>query len=125
MPAPLAIDIKTRAVERFFINWTLHPSNHGVSPGHMHNLPFLYAGAAPDSVLWLAVRAMAFADMRNETLVGNVDVPFHVEARQHYGAALARTRVIVGEDGGLANDEVLNAILLIDDFEVGYALFSA
>lgn len=32
---PLKRDIETRAVERFFVNWTLHPSNHGGSPGEL------------------------------------------------------------------------------------------
>jgi hypothetical protein len=33
VPGPLKRDVETRAVERFFVNWTLHPSNHGVTPG--------------------------------------------------------------------------------------------
>lgn len=33
VPEPLKRDVETRAVERFFVNWTLHPSNHGRSPG--------------------------------------------------------------------------------------------
>lgn len=33
VPEPLRRDVETRAVERFFVNWTLHPSNHGGSPG--------------------------------------------------------------------------------------------
>jgi hypothetical protein len=33
VPGPLKKDLETRAVERFFINWTLYPSNHGESPG--------------------------------------------------------------------------------------------
>jgi hypothetical protein len=33
IPQPLKRDVETRAVERFFVNWTLYPSNHGESPG--------------------------------------------------------------------------------------------
>jgi hypothetical protein len=35
VPEPLKRDVETRAVERFFVNWTLHPSNHGGSPGKL------------------------------------------------------------------------------------------
>jgi len=117
VPEPLKRDLETRAVERFFVNWTLHPSNHGASPGHMHDLPMLYLSAPPDSILWLAVRAVAFADMRNES-AGNV--PFYIKARQHYGAALNSTRMMIHNQQDLANDRVLSAILLIDNFELMY-----
>ncbi len=33
VPEPLKRDVETRAVERFFVNWILHPSNHGGTPG--------------------------------------------------------------------------------------------
>jgi hypothetical protein len=33
IPEPLKRDVDTRAVERFFVNWILYPSNHGTSPG--------------------------------------------------------------------------------------------
>ena len=33
VPGPLKRDLDTRAIERFFHDWTLHPSNDGVSPG--------------------------------------------------------------------------------------------
>lgn len=122
VPGPLKEDVETRAVDRFFVNWTLYPGNDGVSPGHMHNLYPLYLSAPPGSVLWLAVRAVACADMRHED-VG--DTPFHIKARQYYGAALSRLRVAAHEEQRLANDQVLAAILLIDNFEVPqcYAIF--
>jgi hypothetical protein len=81
----------------------------------MHDLPMLYLSAPPDSVLWLAVRAMAFADMRGQNAG---DVPFYIKARQHYGAALNRMRMIVHDQQDLADDRILSAILLIDSFEV-------
>jgi hypothetical protein len=81
----------------------------------MHDLPMLYRSAPPDSILWLAVRAMAFADMRGE-FAGSI--PFYIKARQHYGAALNRMRMILHDQEDLANDRVLSAILLIDSFEV-------
>lgn len=122
VPRSLERDVETRAVDRFFINWTLYPGNDGVSPGHMHNLYPLYLNALPGSVLWLAVRAVAWADMRHES-VG--DTPFNIKARQYYGAALSRLRVAAYEEQRLANDQVLAAILLIDNFEVPqrYAIF--
>ncbi|KIW26162.1 hypothetical protein, variant [Cladophialophora immunda] len=117
VPGPLKRDVETRAVARFFVNWTLYPGNDGVVPGHMHDLYPLYLSAPPGSVLWLAVRAVACADMRHES-VG--DTPFHIKARQYYGAALNGLRVVAHEEHRLASDQVLAAILLIDNFEKMY-----
>lgn len=108
-------DAETRAVDRFFVNWTLYPGNEGQSPGHMHHLLPLYRSAPPQSVLWLAVHALACADMRHESVEG---IPFNIRARQYYGAALSLLREVAHEGQGLANDQVLAAILLIDNFEV-------
>ncbi|KAH8899986.1 hypothetical protein GQ53DRAFT_676167 [Thozetella sp. PMI_491] len=116
VPAPLRRDVETRAVERFFVNWTLHPSNHA-SAGHMHDLPSLFQGAQPDSALYLAVRAVAFADMKNESAEG---VPFYIKARQQYGATLNRVRAMVNNRDDLGSDQVLSAMLLIDNFELVY-----
>jgi hypothetical protein len=77
----------------------------------------LFHEAPRDSVLWLAVRAVAFADMRNES-AGNV--PFHVKARQHYGAALNKMRTVIDDQQDLGDDSVLSAMILIDNFEVEY-----
>ena len=74
----------------------------------------LYLGAPPESILWLAVRAVAFADMKNESAE---NLPFYIKARQHYGAALNRTLVIVQDERGLAHDRILAALLLVDNFE--------
>ncbi|KAI9737249.1 MAG: hypothetical protein M1818_005781 [Claussenomyces sp. TS43310] len=114
VPGPLKRDLESRAVDRFFVNWTLYPGNDGASPGHMQSLSPLYFNAPPHSVLWLAVWAVACADMKHE-IVG--DTPFHIKARQYYGAALSRLRVVAQEQS-LVNDQVLAAILLIDDFAV-------
>ena len=105
----------TRALDRFFVNWTLYPLNDGVSPGYMHDLPMLYLSATPESVLWLAVRAVAFADMKHAT-VG--EIGFYIMARQHYGAALSRIRAAAHEEQELTNDHILAATLLIDNFEI-------
>lgn len=141
IPEPLRRDVETRAVERFFVNWTLHPSNHGGSPGefsqlgqweilvflilltiiylgYMHELPMLFMNAQEDSVLWLAVRAVAFADIRNEN-TGNVS--FHTKSRQHYGAALNRMRAVINDQQNLGDDRILFSMLLIDNFEVLYS----
>lgn len=113
---PLKRDPETRAVDRFFVNWTLYPLNKGASTGYMHDLPALYFSAPPKSALWQAVRAVAFADM-NRANTGRND--FQTMARQCYGATLSRIRAAAQEEQELANDHVLAAILLIDNFEVG------
>ena len=115
VPGPLKKDLETRAVERFFVNWTLYPENDGTSPGHMHNLHSLYSTVLPGSVLWLAVRAVAFADMR---LPDVGEIPFHIKARESYGAALVRLRDVVTEQKEFVDNRVLAALLLIDNFEV-------
>jgi len=112
---PLKRDLETRAVERFFVNWTLYPENDGTSPGHMHNLHSLYSTVLPGSVLWLAVRAVAVADMRRPD---GGEIPFHIKARQYYGAALVRLRDVLNEQKEVVDDHVLAALLLIDNFEV-------
>ena len=71
--------------------------------------------APPDSVLWLVIRAMAFADMRNAFAE---EASFHIKARQHYGASLASMREIARNEESLPNDQVLAALLFIDCFEV-------
>lgn len=141
VPEPLKRDVETRAVERFFVNWMLHPSNHGGFPGklimlgrretpgllillitiyvgYMHELPMLFLSVQQDSVIWLAVRAVAFADIRNESS-GNV--PFHTKSRQHYGAALNRMRTVLNDQQNLGDDKILFSMLLIDNFEVFYS----
>ena len=115
LPEPLKRDVNTRAVDRFFVNWILHPGSSGVSPGHLHDLPLLYKDSAPGSVLWLSVRALAFADMKT---VHDGNIPFSVKARKHYGAALIRMREAAMDQQALADDRTLAALLLIDNFEV-------
>lgn len=81
----------------------------------MHELPMLFQSAEPDSVLWLAIRAVAFADLREES-AGNV--PFRIKARHSYGAALTSMRAIIADQQNLDDDHILSAMLLIDNFEV-------
>ena len=115
IPTSLTLDRDTRAVDRFFVNWTLYPRNDGLSLGHMHTLQSLYLSVPPESVLWLAVRAMAFADIRQCSTFGN---EYHIKARRHYGKALTCMRECVDDSREALDDPVLAAVLLIDDFEV-------
>lgn len=116
IPEPLKRNIETRAIERFFVDWTMHPSS--VSPGHMHHLPMLYESAPAGTVLPLVVQAVAFADTRNT--YDSDDVPFAVKAQRSYGAALARMRTIADNEENFASDRVLAALLLFDCYEVVY-----
>lgn len=102
---PLRRDIESRAVDRLFVNWTLYPCNEGMSAGYMHDLLRLFQGAPPDSILWLIVRATAFADMRQYRTTDNVS--FATMALQHYGASLRRLRTLAADEQDLANDRVL------------------
>ena len=115
IPRSMITDLDTSAVDRFFVNWTLYPRNDGLSLGHMHSLQALYLSVPPESVLWLAVRAMAFADIRRNSTSG---MEYHIKARRHYGKALTRIRESVDGSREALDDSVLAAVLLIDDFEV-------
>ena len=115
LPEPLKRDVEARAVDRFFVNWILYPGPAGTSHGHLHNLPILYQDTKPGSVLWHAVRAVAFADMRH---LRHGDILFSTKARLSYGAALAGIRMNAANDRELATDHVLAALLLVDGFEV-------
>jgi hypothetical protein len=58
--------------------------------------------------------------MRHET---SGSVPFHVKARQHYGAALDGMRAVIADgQEDLGSDSVLTAMLLVDNFEVSLPL---
>ena len=115
IPEPLKRDLEVRAVDRFFINWIIHPSRDGLSPGHMHDLPKLYYSCPSGSILWLAVRAVAFADTKNAR---HNDVTFDIKARSSYGSVLARIRESAVNDHELASDHMLVSLLLVDTFEV-------
>ncbi|KAB5533618.1 hypothetical protein GE09DRAFT_972809 [Coniochaeta sp. 2T2.1] len=117
VPEPLKRDVEIRAVERFFVNWTVCPSKEGSSPGYMWELPTLFSNAKKGSVLWHAVRAVAFADMKGES---RDSVPYHLKARQHYGAALSCMRTVIADQTELGTDSIMTAILLIDNFELMY-----
>lgn len=116
VPEPLKRDLRSRAVERFFVNWVLYPTYSGQSPGHLHVIPGLYQSAASNSALCCAVRAIAFADMPK----GSRDQvsSFHAQAQRSYGDALARMRDLASDETSLVDDHVLAALLLIDNFEV-------
>lgn len=115
IPGPLKRSVETRAVERFFLDWTLHPTNDGSAPGYMQDLPSLYSSATSGSVLWHAVRAVAFADLK-----GYTSEPFAFQARQNYGGALQRMRRIAEDSNKWEEDRILAALLLIDHFETMY-----
>lgn len=96
------------------MNWIVYPS--ALSPGYMHHLPILYENTPPDSILYHAVRAIAFADMKH---VANGNLPnLNVQSQRSYGAAIARLRGMVTDTQELADDQTLTALLLIDAFEV-------
>ena len=115
IPNHLQEDLESRAVDRFFVNWTLYPSNDGVLLGFMHYLPTLYLIAPPGSILWLAVRTLAFADLRHQR---TGDSSFLTKTLEYYGAALTLLKTLADDEQSLDNGHVLAAILLIDNFEV-------
>jgi hypothetical protein len=113
---PLRRDLDARAIDRFFLDWILYPGNDGIAPGLMHDLPAMYSGASSGSLLWHAVRALAFADIaQGQSQQGR---SYSIKARQSYGAALVAMRKTIGEAGRFNQDSTLAALLLVDAFEV-------
>ncbi|KXL43189.1 hypothetical protein M433DRAFT_162814 [Acidomyces richmondensis BFW] len=114
---PLRRDLCERAVEHFFVNWTVYPSNDEQSPGFLHTLPQLYSQASPNSALSFAVRAIAAADKRH---YHDGKISFHTKARLHYGEALARLRVKANDEQVMTEDCTLATLMLLDSFEEMY-----
>jgi hypothetical protein len=113
---PLRKDLDSRAIDRFFLDWILYPGNDGVAPGLMHDLPAMYSAASSGSLLWHAVRALAFADIAHgQSQQGR---SYSIKARQSYGAALVAMRRTIGEADRFNQDSTLAALLLVDAFEV-------
>ncbi|KAK4506401.1 hypothetical protein PRZ48_000131 [Zasmidium cellare] len=115
LPAQVKWSGETLAIENFFANWAAYPTD--LSPGYMHHLPSLYEKAAHNSVLALAVRAVAFADMKR---LNNGNQEYELKGLQNYAAAITRLRTVVKEASDFDDDQILAALLLIDAFEVGY-----
>lgn len=114
LPCPLD-DLESRAVDHFCTNWTLYSRNNRLASGSLPQLPMLYLSSPPQSILWHAVRALAFADMKDPS---DGEVIFTTKALNHYGAALNSLQHLV-DDGQLSfDDRILTAMLLIDAFEV-------
>lgn len=103
-------------MDRFFVNWVLYPTNSGLFPGHLRVLPELYRTVSSDYLLHCAVQAVAFADMPRGSR--DQDSSFHAKAQRSYGLALARMRELASDDRSIVDDQVLAALLLIDNFEV-------
>lgn len=118
LPQPIARDPGTRAVERFFIDWTSLSRHDGVAAGHEHDVPNLYSNANPDSILWFAARAMAFAHVNRRGLIKDSSSALHL-----YGEALAGLRSLTFDGYAFANDDVLAGLLLVDAFEVSSSFF--
>jgi len=117
VPGPLRRGLCERAVEHFFVNWTVYPSNDGQSPGFLHTLPELYSQVAPDSALSFAVRAIAAADKRH---YHDGKISFQTKARLHYGEALACLRMKANDEQLMKEDCTLATLMLLDSFEEMY-----
>lgn len=117
LPAQVIRDGETRAVERFFANWIVYPSE--LSAGYMHHLPALYEQTDSKSILYQSVRAVAFADVRR---LSSGSREYELKGLQSYGAAITSLRTIVQEPSSFKNDQILAALLLIDTFEVDIPL---
>lgn len=86
----------------------MYPCNHKISPGHLQDLPALYEHSAPGSAIRLAIEAMAYGDLPDQ----------HAKARSKYGAALGRVRAVITDAQQNTTDDLLAALLVIDNFEV-------
>ncbi|EMC98235.1 hypothetical protein BAUCODRAFT_417190 [Baudoinia panamericana UAMH 10762] len=119
VPQPLKRDPSARAVDHFFTNWILYPTNDGASTGFMHTLPALYVQSGPDSALGFAIRAIAAADKKHY-YDGDTGISFRTTARRNYGEALTHLRQLAGDAQKITEDCTLATLMLIDAFEEVY-----
>ena len=80
----------------------------------MHHLPILYEQATSNSTLHLAVRALAFADIKRHN---SETREYELKGLHSYGAAITSLRNVVQDPANFKDDQVLAALLLIDTFE--------
>ena len=111
--ADLQPDRSAQLVEQMFTEWTLVPSR---KLEHAVQLPLLHVKTAPHSLLWLAVRALAYAHCSEDITAA---ISHGETALDVYGRALSILRNAAGDPQNLQDNEVLGAILLLDNFEVG------
>lgn len=108
IPNTVTGDLDTRAVEHFFTNWVMWPCSHGITPGHLSDMPAMYEQSLPGTSMRLAIEALAYAD-----------IPYHHgKARAKYGHALNRVRAIIGDPEKSRLDALLTSLIVIDNFEV-------
>lgn len=115
MPEQLARDWSSRAVERFFADWTKVPCEDGISIGCELDLPILYSSTMRNSILWLAVDTMALAH------VGHLEPRGLSEPRgalKRYGETLSALYELAYDNRAFAGVDVIAGILLLDTFEV-------
>lgn len=114
-PPSLLDDLESRVLDHFWTNWSLYSGKNGQSSGSFPALPMLYLSSPPQSIFWHAVRALAFADMKDPS---DGEGNFTTRALDHYGAALNNLQHLVDEGQLPFDDRILTAMLLIDVFEV-------
>lgn len=115
LPITLSSLVEERAACALFIDWTMDPSNEGISPGYMDLIrPFYYA-QPPGSLLRVAVEALAFASIQSLTLTNG---DFARLARIKYGESLILLRSAILSKGFQLQDYELAAVFVVDMFEV-------
>lgn len=112
-------DLATRAVEVFFTEWIAFPAGLGSAcPGYLHYTPALYHDDSVHPLLKEAVHALAFAN-RAGALDSN-GREFALRARTCYGKVLQHLSSLAKQSASdtLASDDVIAAVLLIDQWEL-------
>ena len=110
------------AIDRAFIDWIAYPaSSGGACPGYLHHTWTLYHADKSHLLLTHAVRALAFGNQRGAP--DDEGKPFSQRARACYGAALTHLRLLISSAAleQLACEDVIAAILLIDNWELLYS----
>lgn len=115
LPRTLSSPLEERASCALFFDWTMNPSNEGISPGYMDLIRPFYNAQPPGSLLRVAVEALAFANIQSLT-VTNCD--FACLARIKYGESLMLLRSAIRFKGFQLEDHELAAVFVVDIFEV-------
>ena len=121
-PSPLLRDRTQRAIDRFFLDWIMHPCCiERVCPGYLHLAAQLYNRETSSPVLRSAVEALAFANVRG-ALDGNSRA-FAVKAQASYGRAIQELRGLLttASPHVLTGDDIVAAIIFLDNWELMYA----
>ena len=116
VPEALVPSVENRAVDHFFEQYVMYPSNNCSSPGFLEFLPGLFEEVNVENRVALrwAVRAAAYANLSN----GQSNVTLSSKALHCYGLALSTMAKSLADTRAIPDDYILMTVVVLDLFEV-------